>query len=253
MSEQQLYMWVVWVWLGLAAFTFVSLFFFTAPYGRHTRSGWGPMIERTRAWIIMESPVVFLPLAFFLVSDRRQLVPYGIFLLIWEFHYVHRTFVFPFRLRGGQPKMPVSIVLSAIVFNVGNAYLQARWIFGLRQPYPADWLGDPRFVIGLVLFATGFAINYHSDGITRNLRKPGETGYKIPYGGFYRWVSMPNYFGELIEWTGWAILTWSRGGVVFVIWSAANLVPRAIANHKWYHEKFPDYPPERRAIIPRLV
>ncbi len=110
MTEHQLYMWVVWIWLGLAAFTFVSLFFFTAPYGRHARAGWGPMIERTAAWMIMESPVVFLPLILFLVSDRRALVPYGIFLLIWEFHYVHRTFVFPFRLRGGQPQMPLSIV-----------------------------------------------------------------------------------------------------------------------------------------------
>ncbi|MFN7950472.1 MAG: DUF1295 domain-containing protein [bacterium] len=253
MTEHQLYMWVVWIWLGLAAFTFVSLFFFTAPYGRHARAGWGPMIERTAAWMIMESPVVFLPLILFLVSDRRALVPYGIFLLIWEFHYVHRTFVFPFRLRGGQPQMPLSIVASAIVFNVGNAYLQARWLFHLREPYPATWLSDPRFAIGLVLFAVGFAINYHSDGITRNLRKPGETGYKIPYGGFFRWVSAPNYLGELIEWTGWAILTWSRGGVVFVIWSAANLVPRAIANHRWYREKFPDYPPERRAIVPGLL
>jgi hypothetical protein len=30
----------------------------------------------------------------------------------------------------------------------------------------------------------------------------------------------------------------------------ANLVPRAIATHAWYREKFADYPPERRILVP---
>ena len=85
-----------------------------------------------------------------------------------------------------------------------------------------------------------------------NLRKPGETGYKIPQGGFYRWVSAPNYFGELLEWLGWAIATWSLAGFSFLVYTAANLGPRAITNHKWYLEKFDDYPEERKALVPFL-
>jgi len=100
------------------------------------------------------------------------------------------------------------------------------------------------------LFFAGFAINHHSDGILRQLRTLGETVYKIPRGGLFERVSCANYFGEIIEWCGWAIAIWSLPGLVFAVWTAANLVPRARAHHNWYPIQFPDYPPQRRALIP---
>jgi hypothetical protein len=36
------------------------------------------------------------------------------------------------------------------------------------------------------------------------------------------------------------------------VWTAANLVPRAVANHRWYREKFSEYPARRKALIPLL-
>ena len=47
-------------------------------------------------------------------------------------------------------------------------------------------------------------------------------------------------------------MAWCLPAVAFVVWTLANLVPRAIRNHRWYHDKFPDYPPERRALVPYL-
>jgi steroid 5-alpha reductase family enzyme len=79
----------------------------------------------------------------------------------------------------------------------------------------------------LGLFLAGFIINRGADHVLRNLRKPGVAGYKIPYGGLYRWISCPNYFGEIITWIGWAVVTWSLPGLAFAAWTAANLVPRA--------------------------
>ena len=35
--------------------------------------------------------------------------------------------------------------------------------------------------------------------------------------------------------------------------SAANLVPRALATHRWYRERFPDYPQDRKALIPFVL
>ena len=102
----------------------------------------------------------------------------------------------------------------------------------------------------MTIFFIGIIINLHSDKIIRDLRKPGETEYKIPYGGMFRWVSCPSYFGEITEWTGWAIMTWSLPGLVFVVWTFANLAPRALSHHKWYLETFPDYPKNRKALIP---
>ena len=119
--------------------------------------------------------------------------------------------------------------------------------------YEESWLSDPRFLIGAALFAFGYSLNRSSDRRLRNLRAPGETGYKIPRGGGFELVSCPNYLGELCEWIGWAIATWSLAGLSFAIFTAANLIPRAITHHRWYQEKFPDYPRERRAVIPFLL
>ena len=99
----------------------------------------------------------------------------------------------------------------------------------------------------------GFAICFHADRVLRHLRKPGETGYKIPHGGFYRWVSSPNYLGEIIEWTGFAVMTWNLPGLAFMVFTIANLFPRAFSHHRWYLDKFPDYPKNRKAIIPFIA
>jgi steroid 5-alpha reductase family enzyme len=84
------------------------------------------------------------------------------------------------------------------------------------------------------------------------LRKPGETGYKIPKSGLFRWVSCPNHFGEIVEWSGFALICWNLPALSFAIWTAANLIPRAVSHHNWYREKFEDYPLRRKAVLPFL-
>jgi len=138
------------------------------------------------------------------------------------------------------------------VFNLGNFGLNGRYLFSTSGGYPTSWIYDPRFLAGFALFLTGFITNRWADRVLQNLRLPGETSYKIPYGGLYRWISCPNYLGEIIEWSGWALATWSLPGLAFAIWTFVNLAPRAIANHAWYHQNFADYPKERRALIPGL-
>jgi len=67
----------------------------------------------------------------------------------------------------------------------------------------------------------------------------GSSHYAIPRGGFFEYVSSPHYFGELVEWTGFFIATnCSLASLSFVVWAAANLVPRAIHTHAWYNERF---------------
>jgi steroid 5-alpha reductase family enzyme len=147
--------------------------------------------------------------------------------------------------------MPLAIPLLAAAFNLGNAYLNRHYLFYFSDGrYTADWLRDPRFIIGALLFIAGFAINRWADDTLRQLRQPGETGYRIPRGGLYRYISCPNYFGEILEWTGWAVATWSLPGLTFAVWTFANLAPRAISHYSWYHEEFEDYPAERKALIP---
>lgn len=251
MDESQLHHIATWVQIGLAVVTLVALVFINAPYGRHVRRGWGPQIPALVGWVVMEAPAVLLLGWIYLQGEHRfALVPLAL-LSLWQVHYIHRTFIFPFRMRSAGKRMPLLVAALAIVFNSLNAYINARWLshFGSYEP---SWFVDPRFLIGVAVFACGFWINYTSDRILFSLRKPGETGYKIPKGGLYRFVSCPNYLGEIIEWTGFAIACWSLPALAFALYTAANVGPRAFANHRWYKEKFENYPTERRALIPFL-
>jgi len=248
---------VFWGFVAFAASAFVSLQFVSAPYGRHLREGWGPKIDATLGWVVMEAPSPLIFLGFWLVAEpeRRFSATGLVFLVLWQGHYLYRAFVFPFRRRGGKQKMPLSIALMSILFNLANGYLNARWIYTLGPERPVAWLADPRFLAGVALFAAGYAINHQSDGILFRLRSPGAPGgggYGIPHGGLFRFVSCPNYLGEIVEWTGWALCTFSPAGLAFALASAANLVPRARAHHRWYRETFADYPPERKAIVPLI-
>jgi hypothetical protein len=237
--------------LGLAVATFVGLQFIVAPYGRHERTGWGPTVPARIGWLVMESPAPLVFLGVYLFGSHRFEVVPLVFLLLWQAHYVQRSFVYPFLLRGGS-RMPVTVVVLAIAFNVLNGSINARWVsqFGT---YPLRWLTDPRFLVGVAVFVGGYALNLSADRTLRELRRPGESSYRIPYGRAYALVSCPNYLGEIVEWSGWALATWSPAGLAFAAYTVANLAPRAVANHRWYHDHFADYPPRRRALVPYLL
>jgi 3-oxo-5-alpha-steroid 4-dehydrogenase 1 len=228
---------------------FILLFRIPAGYGQHVSKKWGPSIDSKLGWFLMEIPTIIVYFVYYLISDRRLNIVPLIFMAIWMLHYCQRTLIFPLLIRGKLP-MPLTIILMGFTFNGINAYLQARWIYTFSPVYPISWLLNPFFIIGVLIFLIGIIINLQSDHIIRNLREPGETEYKIPYGGMFKYVSSPSYFGEITEWTGWAIMTWSIPGLVFAIWTFANLAPRARTNHLWYIKTFSDYPKNRKALIP---
>lgn len=233
-----------------AVCVFVSLQFVSAPYGRHARSGWGPTVSSRWGWIAMEA-VAAVALLYFMLRQRPAMTPtLWVLLGLWELHYLNRSFIYPLRMRTRGKTNPLMVVLLAVGFNTWNGYLNGHWLGIHAAVYTAAWMVQPNFIAGLVLFVTGFAINIQSDEILLHLRRGTDTGYAIPRGGLFRYISCPNYFGELIEWSGWALMTWSPAGLVFVLWTAANLVPRARSHHLWYREHFAEYPRDRKAIIP---
>jgi protein-S-isoprenylcysteine O-methyltransferase Ste14 len=237
--------------LALAAVSFAALLFVPATYGRHLRGRWGPTLPERLGWILMETPsVVFFGGVFAFGTHRSE--PVALTLLgLWELHYLQRTLLFPLRMRAGGKRMPLLIPILGISFNLLNSWNNARWISSAG--YPSAWLGDPRFLSGALLFFAGFAINLDSDRILFSLRGPNERGYRVPHGGLYRWVSCPNYLGEMLEWFGWALASWSPAGLAFALYTVANLMPRALQNHRWYRAQFPDYPANRKALVPFLI
>ena len=251
MSQELFYYVLLVVWLLLAVAAFIALLLKPAPYGRFAGSARGPKVSPRLAWLLMESPAVILFTLFFLAGENKNAVAVA-FLVIWNVHYVYRGFVYPCLKRSNRA-VPISVVAAAMCFQAVNTYLQARYLFEISPRYPLSWLLSLRFIGGVALFAVGWAIMVQSDTILRRLRSMGNNEYQIPRGGLFGWVSCPNYFGEILEWSAWALLTWSPAGLVFAIWTAANLVPRAIAHGRWYRREFPDYPAERKAVFPYLL
>ena len=231
-----------------AGITTAALLFVRAPYGRYTRAGWGPMIPARIAWIVMESPAVFVILGFYLAGTTKT-SPLTIFILLWQAHYVYRTFVYPLLMRGGRKGFPVVLILMAMLFNGANGFVNGFHLFHSESIYPVSWLLDPRFLIGVFLFFWGMYIHIRCDYILRSLRGPDDTDYKIPKGSMYRYISAPNYFGEIIQWCGWALATWSLAGLAFAVFTAANLVPRALSHHRWYEQTFPEYPTHHNLLF----
>ncbi len=237
--------------LGSAAAVFLALFFIPAPYGKFFRKGWGPVLRARWAWLIMELPSPALMIVLFLISPRPD-IPRAVLLAFWLAHYLPRALLDPFRQPGRDKPFPWLLLIMALLFNIGNGFANGYACFHL-QVYPGNWLASRAFITGLILFGAGYLVNRTADAKLASLRRAHPSGYQIPRGWFFDYLSCPNYFGEIIEWLGWAVMAWSPAGLVFFLFTFANLFPRAIRTHQWYQAEFPDYPPERKAVIPFVV
>lgn len=237
--------------LVFALIAFVFLVFINAPYGRYVRKGWGPTIPARYGWMIMEFPAFFV-IACFVLTNLNKAGAFGIFfLLIWEAHYFYRVFVYPFIMTSPQKPFPMLLVFFAVCFNSINGAANGLSLVSMGGFYGGnDWMMDARFWLGLALFIAGFGIHTHSDKILRILRRQGKGEYLVPQKGLFRFVSSPNYLGEIVEWTGFAVATWSVAGLAFAVFTIANLLPRAYSNHQWYKKTFPEYPRNRRVLVP---
>ncbi len=238
--------------VAIAFVVFVALYFVKAGYGKFRTPAWGFSINNKTAWVLMEAPVFFTMAVLWLQSADPCLLPQLVLFLLFQLHYFQRSFVFPLLLKG-KGSMPVCIMLMGVTFNVVNGMMQAGGLFLFP---PAEYAGgavyllQPRTLAGIAIFFAGMAVNIHSDHVIRSLRKPGDTNHYLPERGMYRFVTSANYFGELVEWTGFAIASSTWASWVFVLWTAANLVPRAAAIYNRYAEEFGGVVYSRKRIIP---
>jgi len=231
----------------------LMLLFIAAPYGRYHRPGWGPALNPRPAWLAMESPAVFVILLMFLTGPGRERPWSWVFLMIWEIHYLQRAFIYPFLLPENRRRFPALLVFFGFVFNSVNGYINGWHLFHGAGIYTPEWFASWRFLLGATVFILGLGINIGSDAVLRNLKKRTGEGYAVPRGGLFDYVASPNYLGEMLEWTGWAVLTWSWAGLAFAVFTFANLFPRAVRNRRWYRENFPGYPQNRRILIPFIL
>ena len=235
---------VLWIIIGLVIFP-INLIY-KAPYGRHTSKKWGISIDNKLGWIIMELPaLVVCPAIYFYFKIDFDISI--MFICLWIIHYFNRTIIFPFRIKTKGKKMPLAIVLSAFFFNIVNGLINGYFLSNINLHSVSIFL-----ITGFLLFVLGLYINISSDNKLINLRKI-KKGYFVPKGGLFKYISCPNFFGEILEWFGFALMTFNIGSLSFFIWTCCNLIPRALAHHTWYKNKFNEYPKERKAILPYLI
>ena len=278
-------------WSTLAVATFALLFKVAAPYGKfRAENAWLMRMNGKLGWFVQEivSPLTliyffFNPLEFNLF-DRVEIVgavdvPWFrvtwqyLFLALWIGHYIHRSVIYTL-LCPSMADTDVLVVSMAIGFNLVNGYLNGSYLGRFAELQNNEF--DSVALFGIFLFAVGYFVNlksdYHLLSLRKAKRKPNSVEkrnlrsnsksetegakhrYFIPTAGFFKYVSCANYFGELLEWTGFALCLRSGAAWSFVLWTFANLAPRAVKTHQWYLKTFSDkYPKDRKAIIPYLL
>ena len=207
-------------------------------------------------------------------GGELQLSTNAALLFLFALHYVNRAIIYPLRMNKNSHKVPLLVTLFASAVTICNGYLQSFYLVRVHKFDPLSfsattWSNLQRW-LGIGIFFAGMGINIHSDGVLRNLRRYGPSGkprsrekgkhtteaaYYIPHSPFFQRVSCPNFGGEMLEWLGFAVASqFSLPSVAFFVYTASNLIPRAVAHHEWYLRKFDEYPKERKwAAIPFVV
>lgn len=230
----------------LSVFVFTGLQFLTVPYGMTYNTRWGISIRSNIGWMIMEFPVFIVMFLLYLFAmafhvKTFNVVTFAIFVL-FQAHYLQRSFIFPVLMRGTS-KMPLSVIFMGFFFNICNALMQGGWLFFFSPDdyYQISWFWSPQFIVGTILFLFGMIVNIQADKIIRRLRVDDkDNNYYLPTGWFFDKINSANYFGELVEWIGFAILSWSWAGWVFVFWTFANIVPRSKRVYERYTQFWGD-------------
>jgi len=237
----------------------------TAPYGRYNdqvadKTSGSRMIRALSvcgvhpkiAWALQECPTLVAAAVCWVHGKPVCKSSLGNVALLACFvaHYVNRSVIYPLRMQSSKP-VPAPVMLMAMAFCSLNGYIQCSSLSRLLV-VPVDALHLP---LGTLLWAAGWYINTDADRTLRALRKPGETGYKIPRGGLFEYVSGANFFGEALEWVGFAVaMGGALPGLTFAFCTACNVGPRAFAHHRWYLQKFKEaYPKGRKAFIPLII
>jgi steroid 5-alpha-reductase len=198
----------IWAMVAAAICSGLGLSFIAAPYGKAVSKGWGPSVPAQVAWMVMESPNLWVPLLVFYGSASLGVQQLAITnnvnklaLFCFLLHYVNRTIVYPLRMASSQcTPMPLSVMLAAFVFCLWNGFNQSLSLIVFTTSSSTTSIFEVRCVVGFLVFLVGFYINVSSDIILINAKKVGDikaagnaNKYVIPTGGVFKYVSCGNY------------------------------------------------------------
>eukprot|EP01084_Bolivina_argentea_P248455 415627_1 len=114
-------------------------------------------------------------------------------------------------------------------------------------------------IIGSVLYVIGEIGNYYHHYLLRINRlsnnknqQEKQKQYVIPYGGVFRYVWCPHYLFEILSFIGMSVTSKHLNAYSITLLTSSYLCGRAMSTKEWYHQKFGQQCPERKAIVPFL-
>ena len=239
--------------MQLALITSIAMLVFITfkaiPYGKNYTRGTSLLRceVRDRLAVILANlpgPVIFLYAQLYYPNGDVLSVPS----LVYLAHYAHRVLVYPwFRSRQSKPWPLESVIYFAVTnFIVGITFARALIFGGTKHPI---WL---QLILAGACVCFAICAGIHDYKLC-SLRTAGDSGYQIPQGLLFKWVSGPNYLMELLEWTVYLFyLPFGFYMAVTGIWLLVNITGRAEANHDAYTKRLfkSRYPEDRCPYVP---
>jgi len=143
----------------------------------------------------------------------------------------------------------VNTKMFSVIVTV-NALINGYYLGWLWPAYAVSWINHPAFLGGSILIILGFVIQISANiGIATN----EEIDKHVLNSGLHKIVFCPAYFGEILQWGGFAIITWSAPAAAAFCWMLPMLYMQATVQKHRYLHKFPELPMARKALVPYIL
>jgi len=175
----------------------------------------------------------------------------------WVGHYVKRVLETIFVHRFSKATMPIGNLFKNCTYYWGFAGSISYFI---NHPlYTQPMFGDNQILAGLAIYLFGELGNFSCHLAFKNMRPAGSKTRVIPvpnsnpFTALFSLVSCPNYTYEVVSWIGFSVVSQTFLAGLFAVVGGAQMLQWAIGKHRNYKKEFPDYPKNRKAMIPFIA
>lgn len=166
------------------------------------------------------------------------------------FHFLKREYETVMVHRFSHATMP----LMNLFKNSGHYWILSG--FGIAHFLYSDSFTNSNSIAqiyaSVAVFIVAELANFRTHLILRDLRPAGTNTRAIPCGFGFSLVSCPNYFFEMVAWCAFSVMTGLPSAWFFTVVASGQMWLWAVKKHRRYLKEFPDYPKNRKPMIPFL-
>lgn len=170
-------------------------------------------------------------------------------LVLFTLHFVKREFETLFVHKFSSGYMPIFNLFKNSSYYWGYAFFVAYFVLHPQFTSPCM----TQVYIGAAAMVVFELMNLYCHVYLSGLRPAGSTERKIPRGFLFELVSCPNYLVEILSWVAFTVMTNSLPSLLFTLSGAGQMLIWALGKHRRYKKEFPEYPKNRKALIPFII